>query len=62
MQSNGYDHTKPVMMADVSQLGMGFDLFRFDGCHRLCAALVLGIKELPAYVFTLEAGRLSGGR
>lgn len=62
MATNGYDQTKPVMVADVSSLGLGFDLFRFDGCHRLCAAHVLGIKEVPAYVFRLEEGPPSGGR
>lgn len=45
----------PVWMADISQLGLGFKYFRFDGCHRLCCAKVIGIQTVPAFVFKIEA-------
>jgi hypothetical protein len=45
---------RPVWVADVSRLGLHFNYFRFDGCHRICAAKHLGQLEVPATVFTLR--------
>jgi hypothetical protein len=43
--------TKRIWVADVSCLDLGFKYFRFDGCHRLCCAKVLGIKKVPSIIF-----------
>lgn len=40
-----------IWVADVSELNLNFNYFRFDGCHRLCCCKVLGIKTIPAIVF-----------
>src|SRR5256885_686670 len=32
---------------------VGFRYFRFDGCHRLCCASVLGLKEIPCTIHTV---------
>lgn len=40
-----------VWVAEVKKLNIGFDYFRFDGCHRLCCAKFLGIKQVPAIIF-----------
>ena len=48
----GFDDHKPVMVADVSGLNLGFRWFRFDGCHRLCCAAALGMEKIPAWLFT----------
>jgi len=42
---------KRIWVADVSCLDLGFKYFRFDGCHRLCCAKVLGIKKVPSIIF-----------
>lgn len=42
---------KPIWVADISCLDLGFQYFRFNGCHRLCCFKVLGIDEIPAIVF-----------
>lgn len=57
MQSDGFKQQRPLFLADVSGLGMGFDLFRFDGSHRLASACVLAFTEVPAWIFTLEGRR-----
>lgn len=46
---------RPVWVADVATLSLGFRYFRFDGCHRACAAACLGFASVPACVFTAEA-------
>jgi hypothetical protein len=46
----------PVWVADVGWLGLGFRYFRFDGCHRTCAAKAAGLAAVPALVFSTEAG------
>lgn len=33
---------------------LGFPIFRFNGCHRMCAAKVLGATEVPALVFKAQ--------
>lgn len=45
---------KSIWVANVSYLNLGFQYFRFDGCHRLCCCKVLGIKEIPAIVFNIK--------
>lgn len=40
---------EPVWIAEADWLGIRH--FRFNGCHRLCSAKVLGIKEVPALIF-----------
>ncbi len=45
---------KAVWAADVRDLKMPFDYFRFDGCHRICCAKVAGFDLVPALVFTVE--------
>ena len=42
---------KPVWVADVEDLKMGFKYFRFNGCHRACALKFIGKKEIFAIVF-----------
>lgn len=54
IKKNGYRFDKPVFVADISGLNFGFKFFRFDGCHRACCARILGIENIPAYVFRLE--------
>lgn len=44
---------KPIWVVEAGSLGLGFDCFRFDGCHRLCSAKVLGMTEIDAIVFKL---------
>ena len=44
---------KAVWIADVSSLDLGFRYFRFNGCHRLCCAKVIGIQTIPAFVFKI---------
>lgn len=51
INSNGFSEQFPVMVADVSLVGIGIKYFRFDGCHRLASAFVLGMSMVPAYVF-----------
>jgi hypothetical protein len=46
---------RSVWVADLADLDLGFRYFRFNGCHRTCAAKVLGIKEVPALVFKAVA-------
>jgi hypothetical protein len=55
MRKYGYNQKFPVLVADINSLGLGIKWFRFDGCHRLASAKVLGIDIVPAYVFILEA-------
>lgn len=57
MKSEGFKEQRPLLLADVSGLGMGFDFFRFDGSHRLASACALALKEVPAWIFTLEGRR-----
>ncbi len=45
---------KPVLVADVEFLNLGFKYFRFDGCHRSCAAKVVGFTTVPALIFKVE--------
>jgi hypothetical protein len=56
IKTNGLDGSC-VFVADMSGLNYPFNYFRFDGCHRLACAKVLGIQWLPAYIFTLEANQ-----
>jgi hypothetical protein len=42
---------KSIWVADVSHLKIGFNYFRFNGCHRLCCAKFLNIQNVPAIVF-----------
>jgi hypothetical protein len=53
IQENGFLRKHPVLVADVSSFNLGFDYFRFDGCHRTSCAYVLGFKKIPAILFTL---------
>jgi hypothetical protein len=53
----GFNKQHPVYVADVGFLNLGFRYFRFDGCHRLSCSKVLGITEVPAFVFTLKEVR-----
>lgn len=50
---------KAVLVADVEKLDIGFQYFRFDGCHRMCCAKVAGEKTVPALVFKVERCDLS---
>lgn len=43
---------RPVWVAECPWLGL--PLFRFNGCHRICAAKVLGMKQVPALIFKTE--------
>lgn len=43
-----------IWVADVTHLDLGFKYFRFDGCHRLCAAKVLGMQMIGAMTFTIN--------
>lgn len=56
IKTDGFDGSY-VFVADVSSLNYPFKYFRFDGCHRLACAKVLGIESLPACIFTLEASQ-----
>lgn len=49
IQSNGI--RKPIWVADISCLDLDFRYFRFNGCHRLCCAKILGIQLVPAFIF-----------
>lgn len=42
---------KPIWLADVENLKIGFKYFRFNGCHRTCAAKFIGKKEIFSIVF-----------
>lgn len=46
---------RSVWIADISPLNLGFRYFRFNGCHRICAAKSLGHKTVPAWVFSTAA-------
>ncbi len=48
---------RAVWVADMKHSGMdlGFRYFRFNGCHRTCAAKTVGLKEVPAFVFMAVA-------
>lgn len=52
----------PIWVADIEQFNLGFRYFRFNGCHRLCCAKVLGHETVPAYIFSTEALVRGGGR
>lgn len=54
MKENGYSRKFPVWVADVRPLSLGFDYFRFNGCHRIVCAKVLGIKTVPACLFSID--------
>jgi uncharacterized ParB-like nuclease family protein len=54
MARSGYIKKFPVLVVDISEFNFGFQYFRFDGCHRLSSAYVLGMKSVPAIVFTLK--------
>jgi len=54
IRTNGFRDQFPVYVADVSALDLGFRYFRFDGCHRLASAYVLGLAAVPAYLFKLK--------
>lgn len=45
---------KPVWVADIADLDLGFKYFRFDGCHRACCCKTLGHKTIPALIFKAE--------
>ena len=45
---------KPIMVADLEDLDLKFRYFRFDGCHRVCSALVAGYEMIPTLVFKVE--------
>jgi hypothetical protein len=55
MKNYGYNYKYPIFVADVKHLDLGMDYFRFDGCHRLASAKVIGMDMVPAYVFRIEA-------
>jgi hypothetical protein len=57
IRDRGLSDQFPILVADVTQLNLGFRYFRFDGCHRLACCKVLGIETVAALVFTAEAGR-----
>ena len=44
----------PIIAADVGVLDLGFQYFRFDGCHRVAACKVLGITRVTARIFDTE--------
>lgn len=54
MKENGYSRKRPVWVADVRPLEMGFQWFRFDGAHRLACAKMLGMRTVPACLFDVE--------
>lgn len=55
ISAEGYNEKFPVLVADISELGLGLTYFRFDGCHRAAIAKVLGIPKIPAYLFKVTA-------
>lgn len=42
---------RPIWVADIVELNLGFRYFRFDGCHRTCIARHLGLEKVEALVF-----------
>ena len=54
MHERGYSRKFPIWVANVKPLGLGFDYFRFNGCHRLVCAKVLGLKTIPAFLFSVD--------
>lgn len=54
IKRDGFNEEHPVWVADVSPLELGFQYFRFDGCHRAVIAHVLGHKTVPALVFKIR--------
>lgn len=57
MKIEGYNKRYPVCVVDISDLNFGFRYFRIDGCHRLCCAKILGIEEVPAWIFQIVEGK-----
>lgn len=45
---------KAVMVADLEDLKLKFRYFRFDGCHRICCAKIIGDETVPALIFKVE--------
>ncbi|MYM31658.1 ParB N-terminal domain-containing protein [Duganella sp. CY15W] len=44
---------KPILLANVEQFDLPYQMFRFDGHHRAICALSLGLEKIPAFIFEL---------
>ena len=51
IKNKGFDKKNPIILADVRDLNLGFDYFRFDGCHRAACCKVLGFEKMYSKIF-----------
>lgn len=53
IKSKGFNNKNPILVVDIGDLNLGFQFFRFDGCHRLACCNVLNIEKIKFKIFKL---------